>query len=400
MGIDAFDDTARWFGGKGRSVVSVEDAGAAAGLRLRDVRYADGVAERYLDVPSGFVWADLLSALRAGPISGADGSLELRRGPALDALAIDAGSQRVPATDQSNTLVVIDERLLVKAYRRLEPGPNAEVEVLAALAGHEAPVPPFAGSIHWVAGDGTDTAIALLQGFVPGTDDGWEGPVERVAAALAEGPPYDMAEWRAAGVVTAELHAALVAAFGLLDQGGAEDLAGWRAEAEAALEVAGRDDAHLGAVAPAVRGRLGALDRLGAPPVTRIHGDLHVAQLLRTDDALLVIDFEGDPIRPLAARRRLSTPLWDVATLLRCLDHLGSAAAQRDAHVEPDAWIEAATAAALDAYCARSPVPVDRELVTLLELAKECMEFVYAVRYLPEWLYAPRAGLRRLLEVM
>jgi maltokinase len=102
----------------------------------------------------------------------------------------------------------------------------------------------------------------------------------------------------------------------------------------------------------------------------------------------------------LAARRRRSTPLWDVATLLRCLDHLGSAAARRNVDVEPDAWIEAATAAALDAYCARPPVPVDRELVTLLELAKECMEFVYAVRYLPEWLYAPRAGLRRLLEVM
>jgi maltokinase len=380
--------------------VSVEDAGAAAGLRLRDVRYADGGAERYLDVPSGFVWADLLSALRAGPMSGSDGTLELRRGPALDGLAIGAGRQRVPATDQSNTLVVIDERLLVKAYRRLEPGPNAEVEVLTALAGHEAPVPPFAGSIHWVAGDGTDTAIALLQGFVSGADDGWEGPAERVAAALAEGPPYDMAEWRAAGVVTAKLHAALVDAFGLLDHGGAEDLAGWRAEAEAALEVAGRDDAHLGAVAPAVRGRLAALDRIAAPAVTRIHGDLHVAQLLRTDDALLVIDFEGDPIRPLAARRRLSTPLWDVATLLRCLDHLGSAAARRDVDVEPDAWIEAATAAALDAYCARSPLPVDRELVTVLELAKECMEFVYAVRYLPEWLYAPRAGIRRLLEVM
>jgi predicted trehalose synthase len=184
-----------------------------------------------------------------------------------------------------------------------------------------------------------------------------------------------MTEWRAAGSVTAELHAALVDAFALLS-GGAEDLAGWRAEAEAALEVAGRDDAELSAVAPDVRARLGALEHLAPPPVTRIHGDLHVAQLLRTAGAPLVIDFEGDPIRPLAARRRLSTPLWDV----------------------PDAWIEAATAAALDAYCAQSPVTVDRQLVMVLELAKECMEFVYALRYVPEWLYAPRAGLRRLLE--
>jgi hypothetical protein len=65
---------------------------------------------------------------------------------------------------------------------------------------------------------------------------------------------------------------------------------------------------------------------------------------------------------PWCARRRLSTPLWDVATLLRCLDHLGSAAARRDIEVAPDAWIEAASTPALDAYCARSPVRVDREL--------------------------------------
>jgi maltokinase len=397
MSNDAFDDTARWFGGKGRPVARVEDAGSAGGLSLRDVRYADGGCERYLDVPSGFAWSPLLSALRAGPISGSGGTLELRRGAALDAVAIGSDRERIPATDQSNTLVVIDERLLVKAYRRLEPGPNAEVEVLAALDGRDAPVPPYAGSIHWLADAGTDTAIALLQGFVPGAEDGWEGPIARVAAALVDGPPYDMTEWRAAGTVTAELHAALVDAFGL-HAGGAEDLAGWRAEAEAALEVAGRDDAELSAVAAEIRGRLGALERIAAPPVTRIHGDLHVAQLLRTAGAPLVIDFEGDPIRPLAARRRLSTPLWDVATLLRCLDHLGSAAARRDVEVAPDAWIDAARTAALDAYCARSPVAVDRRLVAVLELAKECMEFVYAVRYVPEWLYAPRAGLRRLLE--
>jgi maltokinase len=397
MSDDVFDDTARWFGGKGRSVARVEDAGLAAGVRLRDVGYADGGRERYLDVPSGFRWAPLLSALRDGPIAGSGGSLELRSGAALDVLAIGSNRERVPATDQSNTLVVVDERLLVKAYRRLEPGPNAEVEVLAALDGRDAPVPAFAGSIHWLADDGTETAIALLQAFVPGAEDGWEGPIQRVAAALVGGPPYDVTEWRAAGSVTAELHAALVDAFGL-HSGGAEDLAGWRAEAEAALEVAGRDDAELSAVAPDVRARLSALEHLAPPPVTRIHGDLHVAQLLRTAGAPLVIDFEGDPIRPLAARRRLSTPLWDVATLLRCLDHLGSAAARHDVEVAPDAWIEAATAAALDAYCAQSPVTVDRPLVMVLELAKECMEFVYAVRYVPEWLYAPRAGLRRLLE--
>ncbi|HEX7289647.1 MAG TPA: hypothetical protein VF250_00855 [Conexibacter sp.] len=400
MSSDAFDHTARWFGGKGRPVAAVEEAGAAGGLRLRDVRYADGGHERYLDVPDGFAWAPLVDALRAaGAIAGSGGSLELCRGPAIDALAIGSGLQHVPATDQSNTLVVIDERLLVKAYRRLESGPHAEVEMLTALASRNAPVPPFAGSIHWVDDDGTDTAIALLQAFVPGAEDGWEGPIERVAVALAEGPPYDVAEWRATGTVAAELHAALVDAFGLRP-GGADDLAGWRGEAEAALAQAERHDPELSALAPLVRDRLAGLARMAPPPVTRIHGDLHVAQLLRTGDDLLVIDFEGDPIRTLAQRRRLSTPLWDVATLLRSIDHLGSAAARRLSGIAPGAWIAAATAAALDAYASASTEPVDRELVRLLELAKECMELVYALRYLPEWLYAPQMGLRRLLEAV
>lgn len=398
MSIDGFDDTARWFGGKGRAVAAVEEAGAAAGLRLRDVRYADGGLERYLDVPDRFAWAALLAALGEGPIAGAGGRLELRRGPALDALTVGAGREHTPATDQSNTLVVLDRRLLVKAYRRLEPGAHAEVEILTALASRDAPVPPFAGSIHWVDDEGADTAIALLQAFVAGVEDGWEAPVERVAAALADGPPYDMAEWREAGLVTAALHAALVDAFGLR-HGGADDLARWRSAGETALAGAvGDDDAELSASAPLVRNRLAALDRIAPPPVTRIHGDLHVAQMLRTADRLLVIDFEGDPIRPLADRVRPATPLWDVATLLRCLDHVGSAAARRAADASPDAWIAAATGAALAAYAEDAPVPVDRELVALLELVKECMELVYAQRYLPEWLYAPRLGLRRLLQ--
>jgi maltokinase len=384
---EAFDHTARWFGGKGRVVTGVSDAGEVAGLRLREVVYEDGGGERYLDVPDGFAWAPLLAELVDWPLAGRGGRLELRPGPAW---AGASGSERVVATDQSNTVVVVGEELLVKAYRRVEAGAHAEVEVLAALAGSGgAPVPAFAGSVHWVADAGDDTAIALLQAFVPGVEDGWEGPVGRIVAALRAGPPYDVSEWRAAGEVTAALHHALVDAFGLTSDGGA-DLRGWRAEAEAALDAA----AHPAAAT--IRDRLASLSAIAPPPVTRIHGDLHIAQLLRAGGALLVIDFEGDPVRALADRRRLSTPLWDVATMLRCLDHLGSAAARRYAP-EPDAWIAAASEAFLEAYTARAPVPVDRDLIGLLELAKECLELVYAQRYLPEWLYAPQQGMLRLL---
>jgi predicted trehalose synthase len=365
------------------------------------VRYADvGGPDRYLLVADGFRWSPLLARLRGGPLDGDGGRLVLRAAPALAALAGGA-DERVPATDQSNTLVALGERLLVKAYRRLQPGPHPEVELLAALAGRGAPVPQFGGSIHWVDDAGEDTAVALLQAFVPGAEAGWEAPIERAAAALRSGPPYATGEWRAAGRAAARLHAALVAAFGTAPAT-PDHLARWRAEAEAFLAEAAGADPELAAVAHDVRERLAVIerrDRKAAVPITRVHGDLHVAQLLRTGaQEPLIIDFEGDPLRPLGARRAPDTPLRDLAGLLRSADHVGSAASRRADGAPPDAWIAAATEAALAGYADGAPVPVDRELLAALELAKECAELVYAQRVLPEWLYAPRLGLRRLLE--
>jgi maltokinase len=406
IGIDV---AARWFAGKSRTVAAVAPGGGAAGLGLLDVVYADGGAERYLDIPDGFAWVPLLERLVEGPIAGAGGELVLRPGPALDGLrAAGLAGERVPATDQSNTLVALGERLLVKAYRRLEPGPHPEVELLTALAGRPAPVPPFAGSLVWRPDDGgADTAIAVLQALVPGAEDGWEPPIERAADALRAGPPYATGEWAAAGRTAGRLHTALADAFGLAPAT-AGDLARWRADAEAALTEAAAHDAELAAAAPRVRSRLSALTESDPPLLTRIHGDLHVGQLLRqgSDPFIsaqhspdpLVIDFEGDPTRPLADRLRPDTPLRDLAGLLRCADHIGSAGSRRAGDADPARWIEAVSGAALAAYAAAAPVPVDPGLLAALELAKECSEFVYAQRVAPEWLYAPQRGMRRLLE--
>jgi maltokinase len=399
MGVKGFDQTARWFAGKGRAIADVSAIGGAGGLGLHEVRYRDGGRERYLDVADDLAWPPLLDRLRReGPIAGDGGRLELRAGPAFGDLVAAPGPAHVPATDQSNSLVVFGDRLLVKAYRRVEPGPHPEIEILTALAGSDAPVPAFGGSVHWVDDAAADTAIALLQAFVPGVEDGWEGPMARVGAALRAGPPHPMAEWETAGATTAALHLALARAFPP-GPGVRADLDRRRDEAVAALEDIGRTDSGVAAIIPAARERLAVLDRLAPPPVTRIHGDLHVAQMLRAGGgAVRVIDFEGDPIRPLADRRRPATPLYDLACLLRSLDHIGSAATKAGDDPAPDAWIAEACAATTAAYEAGIGEPLDRELLAALELVKECTEFVYAARFLPGWTYAPRNGMRRLLE--
>src|SRR4051812_34617215 len=105
MSVKGVDEDARWFAGKGRAVAAVADVGGAGGLRLLDVRYADGGSERYLDLAADVAWAPLLAALLRAPARGDGGRLELRPDPALDELLDPAAAATIPATDQSNTLV-------------------------------------------------------------------------------------------------------------------------------------------------------------------------------------------------------------------------------------------------------------------------------------------------------
>ena len=120
----------------------------------------------------------------------------------------DLAGASTPATDQSNTLVALGERILLKVYRRLEAGPHPEIEMLAALRGSDAPVPAMLGSLHYVDRTGRETAVALVEEFVPGAEAGWEAPIERVAAHLRGEREAPLDEWRAAGAAAARLHRA------------------------------------------------------------------------------------------------------------------------------------------------------------------------------------------------
>jgi predicted trehalose synthase len=239
---------ARWFAGKDRRIAGVRAAGRCGPFGLVDVAYADadgdgaagGRGERYLLLDDGLAWAAVLRGLLTAPLQG-DGRIELRPAPPLAALlpAGAPGVQRIPSTDQSNTLVTLDDRLLVKAYRKLEAGIHPEVELGAALAGTAAPVPAHAGSLHWIAADGTDTTIALLQAFVAGAVSGWEEPIEALAAHLRAGTSdtlLALASYAAAGRAAGALHAALADRLGTAADAAAP--ARRLADAEAALAAA------------------------------------------------------------------------------------------------------------------------------------------------------------------
>ncbi|MBL8480709.1 MAG: putative maltokinase, partial [Rhodocyclaceae bacterium] len=262
----------------------------------------------------------------------------------------------------SNTTVAVGDSLFLKVYRRLQAGIGPEIEVgrfLSEVAhfGHSVPV---AGTVEYQAADGSVTALALLQGYVPNQGDGWtytvdylERAFERVLAASAE-PDAEahggyLALIATLGRRTAELHLALAtptgdAAFGCapLEPG---DLVAWAhqiaAEARTSLDklaaVAPRLPAAVQAAAARLLERRDALLARCAAPLPdqgrahkiRHHGDYHLGQVLLAQNDFLIIDFEGEPARSLAERRKKHSPLRDLAGMLRSFDYAARWSLQR-----------------------------------------------------------------------
>ena len=323
---------ARWFAGKDRTVTDVraaaliEPPGArGAAVELVDVAYEDGGEERYA------------LALRDGRECAGDDPLW----PALaGAAGVEAtAAHGLLAHDLSNTVVGLDDRHVLKLYRRPEVGPHPEVELLRALDGSPH-APRLTGSL---SVDGS--VLVAMQTLVDGEPVGWEALIARLADGdPATGLPGELAR------VSATLHRALA-------------------------------------------------ERLGASAAgeQRVHGDLHVGQFLRAREELVVVDWEGEPGLSLAERVRPRSPLRDLASLRLSLAHAARAAHRREAACDWRGGSRTARAAALASYTDETG-PVDGALLHTLEVEKERSELAYAERWLPEWLYVPRDVLPFVLE--
>ena len=348
------------------------------------------------------------------------------------AAALAGAVERPLGRDQSNTSVVLGKRLLLKGYRRIQPGLNPDLELTAYLTEDAAfaGVPRLAGWAEAVTRDGGAATVAMLQAFVGDAEDAYETTAERLAALVAA-PGTVSLEWATEiaedlGTLVAGLHAALASppadAPDLAPRPATHDeLHAWRADAHrqlnAAISAVAAVDADIAAElrreAPAIAARASRFEAVAtAPLVMRIHADLHLGQVLIGDDGYRVIDFEGEPLRPIEDRRRPDSPLRDVASMLRSLDHVARSARRRAERanggpierpgLDVEAWIERARERFLAAYAAGlrqagAPIVLDLDLLDAFEVAKEAYEFVYAATVLPSWLWAPREGMRWLL---
>jgi maltokinase len=371
---------ARWFAGKGRTILAVtlsdvlEPQGAAgAVLAIVEVRYLEGERERYA-LP-----------LRDGAECAGDDAIWTALGRLAGVESASDGARFV-AEDLSNTVVSLGDRHLLKLFRRVEQGPHPEAELLATLGGFPH-APELAGVVEH---DGS--TLLVVQEYVKGEPLGWEGLISRLAAG-----DEALDDVREFARVTAETHRRLAAALGVRI-GDQRDVDLAQDRVEVALATSGLVG-EPASVEPEVRERARALARLAGEPLQRVHGDLHVGQVLRADDGRLVlVDFEGEPALSLEARAREHSALVDLASLLLSFDHAGCAAARREPAFDWRRWSERARAEARAAYEATVSGAVDLELLRALEVAKELRELAYATRWLPEWLYAPRTVLPTLVE--
>ncbi|MGI8999260.1 MAG: phosphotransferase [Candidatus Limnocylindria bacterium] len=415
--------TQRWFRAKQRPIATVTRFDGAdldpVDLGILEVTYADGgAADHYLvptvggrePVDGDGAWTAIVRAIADDiEIPTERGRFSCARTDALEELlpspheAAEVLGERRLQVEQSNTSVMLGERLILKLYRLLEAGESPDLEVSAFLTDVGfADTPAVAGAMTYAPGDGEPAAAAMLQAFVPSTGDAWAAMLR----ALVEEPARGVELASTLGRTTAAMHAALASrpdnpAFPARPAT-VDETAAWRASGERQLAqavTAVTDEAHerLVALAPAVTARLA--DTFGAAPdeaqVSRIHGDYHLGQLLaRTDGGFSVIDFEGEPARPLAERRRPGSPFRDVAGLLRSLDYAARTAARSNPRLDADGWLGDARSAFIDAYGRIGPSEVS--LLKAFELEKACYEVRYEASNRPDWLWLPLAAVERL----
>jgi maltokinase len=463
--LERFLATARWFSGKGRdwSVTDVtrigrlgsteHDGTPYVGIELVTVEYADGGTEVY-QVPVAYyiepqerldhafigTWEVeeighpepvhaydavhdrevTILWLRAFDEQHSDDQLAFRRLPGHQ-LDLDTHSTLFSG-EQSNSSIAFGEDSLMKVFRKVTPGANPDIEIHEALTRAESQhVAALYGWLEAAAPDGDDRPLhlAMLQQFLRTASDGWDLALASVRDLYAEADLHadevggDLGnEAYRLGVATGEVHDVLAASFPTESWGPAE-LKTLADAMRSRLDAAVAAVPELAPHADRLRLKFDAVEGVTAEVrVQRVHGDFHLGQTLRTVSGWKIVDFEGEPAKPLDERAKPDSPWRDVAGMLRSLDYAAHAV-EADVEVDEETrsqiayraaeWAERNQAAFLAGYIegtARVPEgDLSEEQTVLLDAYqadKAVYETVYEARNRPAWIGIPLGAIERL----
>jgi trehalose synthase-fused probable maltokinase len=446
-----FLTTRRWFGAKGRQpqgahVVDAVRVGTAGWIARVDVALQDGI-ERYQvtlaaeGIREGLEDEEFRRVLGDAVTRGTalEGSVLRWVIEPVAAMPDELPVPRMAGAEQSNTSLIFGDRAIMKLYRRLEPGehPDAEIAHFLTTRANFSHTPELLATARFESPNGAEVA-AILQRFLPGSRDAWRLALDRGREAFSVDAPTGIpfvVEAETLGTVTREMHLALASderdpAFAP-ELATVADVAQWadavRQSTDRTLDLLERSRAGGSLSKEIVRDVDAVLERrdvvrglvdgwvteIGDDAGGRIrhHGDYHLGQVLQaTDGEFMVIDFEGEPARPLEERRAKHSGLRDVAGMMRsfayaaatCSEEARTALEERDARTRAERWERELREAFMRGYLpegrehpsflpqARARVDV---LLTLLETEKVLYELGYELNNRPTWVWIPLRGL-------